>query len=170
MTAATASARGRYSREKGATAERHLVTWLRDHGWPGAERAIRTGYRTNDRTAVDPGDVTGTPGLVWQVKNRTDFDEPAVFAVCLAETEQQRVGADADFGLLVQRRPGYRNPSAWWVWLPLADLHALCGTNDQRADLRAAVGVAPVRLDLGALVPLLWGCGYGTAPATEVAS
>src|SRR5688500_3530498 len=80
LMTATTTARGKYSREKGATAERHLVAWLRTHGWPGAERAVRTGYRTADRTSVDPGDVTGTPGLVWQVKNRVDFGAPAVFA------------------------------------------------------------------------------------------
>jgi len=161
---ATTTARGKYSREKGATAERHLVAWLRTHGWPGAERAVRTGYRTADRTSVDPGDVTVTPGLVWQVKNRVDFGEPAVFAACLVETEQQRAGAGADFGLLIQRRPGYRDPGAWWAWLGVLDLYRLL-TPGHRNPL-AATAVprgASLRMALGDLVPLLRTAGYGTS-------
>jgi hypothetical protein len=165
VTTATASARGRANRNKGATAERDLVRWLRDHGWPGAERYVRTGYRTATRTSADPGDVTGTPGLAWQVKNRADFDKPSVLAACLAETEQQRAAENADFGLLVQRRPNYPIPADWWVWLGVLDLHRLL-TPSHRNPLSAGANPhgAPLRMSLGGLVPLLHAAGYGTGP------
>lgn len=171
MTTATASARARYSREKGATAERHLVAWLRTHGWPGAERAIRTGYRTADRISADPGDVTGTPGLVWQVKHRADFEQDAVFAACLAETEQQRAAARADFGLLVQRRPGMADPGRWWVWLHVVDLLRLHWLPDLAPTVPAPTQdylQVPMRLELAGLVPLLHTAGYGTPSTVEV--
>lgn len=163
MTAATASARGRSNREKGAVSERLLARWLRDHGWPGAERASRTGFTTTDRAIADPGDITGTPGIVIQVKYRADFEQDAAFAAYYAETERQRAAANADLGLLVQRRPRAAHPGRWWVWLPLRSLAPLfAGLNAPEES-----GGAPVRMELADLVPLLHAAGYGTA--TEVA-
>lgn len=160
MTALTASARGRANRAKGATAERHLVAWLRGHGWPGAERAVRTGYRTTTRIGADPGDITGTPGLVWQVKNRSDFDQPAVLAGALAETEVQRVAENADYGLLIQRRTGHADPGQWWAWLRLGALVSMARHEPPEYWVSLT---APVRMELWEVVPLLRGAGYGTA-------
>lgn len=168
MTTATASVRGRSNREKGAVSERHLARWLRDHGWPHAERAVRTGFTAADRAIADPGDITGTPGLVWQVKYRADFDQDAVFATCWHETGQQRATANADFGLLVQRRPRAAHPGRWWVWLGVLDLLRL-HTPGERNPLAATSTPrgAPVRMELADLVPLLHSAGYGT-PAEVV--
>ena len=69
MTTATASARGRSNMSKGKAAERAVARWLRENGWPQADRAVRTGYRSSLRTSDDPGDIVGTPGLAWQVKD-----------------------------------------------------------------------------------------------------
>lgn len=156
----TASARGRANREKGAVAERQLVSWLRENGWPGAERAVRTGYRTATRVSADPGDVTGTPGLVWQMKYTTRFEWPAVFAANLSETEEQRVAAGADFGLLIQRRAGTADVGRWWVWLRVADLARLLRPlpSARATDL----GQPALRMELAGLVPLLRAAGYGT--------
>jgi hypothetical protein len=175
VTTATASARGRANRTKGAAAERDLVRWLRANGWPGAERAIRTAYRTADRELPDPGDVTGTPGLVWQMKYTARFDQPAFLAACLAETEQQRVDAGADFGLLVQRRTGVTDPGRWFVWLRVIDLYALCRSSKSNTLLtvdptRAYLGEPPVRMELADLVPLLHAAGYGTPPVEPEAA
>lgn len=166
MTTATASARGRANRNKGATAERDLVRWLRTNGWPGAERAVRTGYRTTTRTSADPGDVTGTPGLAWQVKNRADFEQDAVFDACLAETEAQRAATGADFGLLIQRRAGTPDPGRWWVWLRVVDLYRII-RKAPGADVRqrgAFLGQPPLRMELAGLALLLRAAGYGSAP------
>jgi hypothetical protein len=165
VTAATASARGRANREKGAVAERHLVGWLRTHGWPHADRAVRAGYRTADRTVTDPGDVTGTPNLVWQMKYTSRFEQPAFLTACLAETEQQRAAARADLGLLVQRRTGVSDPGRWWVWLHLVDVFRLHWLPELAPTIPAPTQdylEVPVRMELADLVPLLHAAGYGT--------
>ncbi|HWD79273.1 MAG TPA: hypothetical protein VG497_10325, partial [Kribbella sp.] len=69
----TRSEIGRSNRNRGAVAERAVVAWLRDNGFPHAERAVRTGYRTADRVSADHGDITGTPLLAWQVKDVVAF-------------------------------------------------------------------------------------------------
>ncbi|GAA3890396.1 hypothetical protein GCM10022243_64120 [Saccharothrix violaceirubra] len=146
---------GAANRRRGAEAERRLAAWLRAHGWPHAERAVRTGYRSAGRLVVDPGDIVGTPLLVWQVK-----DQAREFAEAwLDETEQQRLGepgsVPADLGLLVVRRRGAADPGRWWVWLPAAQLVALV------ADAPAPPLSRPVRLELVDLVLLLRAAGYG---------
>jgi hypothetical protein len=99
---ATAAERGRSNRRKGHDAERAVCRWLRDNGFPGAERSVRSGFTAHDRTVADAGDITGVPGLVFQVKDVARSDVPA----WMAETELQRQAAGADHGLLVQRRRG----------------------------------------------------------------
>lgn len=165
MTATTASTRGRANREKGAVAERQLVNWLRENGWPGAERAVRTGYRTATRTSADPGDVTGTPGLVWQMKYTARFEKPSEFAANVAETEAQRAAAGADHGLLVQRRNGTADVGKWWVHVTGRAFAALLFPDREEVPEFECVA----RLTLAELVPLLWRAGYGTAPSKEVA-
>jgi hypothetical protein len=81
----------------------------------------------------------------------------------LAETAAQAKAAQADFGVLVIRRPGHAHPSEWWAHMYLSDL------------LRLVVGVPqdvtilhfPIRFELQELLPLLSVAGYGTPPADE---
>lgn len=156
VTTKTAAERGRSNRNRGADAERELVRWLRENGWPGAERAVRTGYRTSNRVSADPGDVTGTPGLVWQVKYTTRFEWPAVFAANLAETEAQRAAAGADHGLLVQRRPRASDAGKWWVHVTGRSFAVLLtGRDAPEFDCVARVTVAELAL-------LLRRAGYGS--------
>lgn len=156
VTSTTASARGRSNREKGAVAERQLVNWLRDNGWPGAERAVRTGYRTATRTSADPGDVTGTPGLVWQMKYTARFEEPGVYAANLAETEAQRAAAGADHGLLVQRRSGTADVGKWWVHVTGRSFAVLL-TGQEAPEFDCVA-----RVTLAEFAVLLRRAGYGT--------
>jgi hypothetical protein len=141
---------GASNRRKGHQAERDVAAYLRNAGWPHAERAVRTGYRTADRTSPDTGDITGTPGVVWQVKAvaRESISQ------WMDETEVQRLAAKADIGVLVQRRPGHAAPRHWWGWVHLVKLGG------------PAHGVewVPVRMELGALVRVLHNLGFGDAP------
>lgn len=159
----TPSQRGKSNRRKGAQAERDVVTWLRANGWPHAERAIAMGARSGDRVRQDPGDLTGTPGLVIQVKDVDKLDQPAQLAAAMAETEEQRAHAGAHFGVLVQRRRGTTDVGRWHVWVPAEVLAELVGAVTARA-------LYPVRLDLAALVDLLRRDGFGTEIAEEAAS
>jgi hypothetical protein len=59
---ATASARGRSNRNRGARAEVQVVNWLRDHGYPDARRYLAGDGR-------QPGDIDAHPLLVIEVKD-----------------------------------------------------------------------------------------------------
>lgn len=159
MTAATASERGRANRRKGADAERSVAKWLRANGFPGAERAIRAAYVGSDRVIPDPGDLTGTPGLVWQVKDC----KREQLSSWLFETEQQRSKANATYGMLITRRPGKADVGRWWCWLPLAALLDLAADAHRLGGHE--FGEHPVRLELDDVARLLRINGFGTEPA-----
>ena len=83
-------------RRKGTAAETAVVTYLRDHGWPYAERRSLNG-------ALDKGDVTGCPGLCFEIKS-------AGFGIkmssWLGETAEETVNSKSDFGILVVKPSG----------------------------------------------------------------
>lgn len=147
MTTKTRSQLGKMSRNKGAKAERDLVTYLRTVGFGGAERAVRTGYRTSTRTAADPGDITGTPGIVWSVKD------------CATEQltkwldELDAMEGDDVVRLLVHKRSGKADPGRWWCWMRMDQLSLLLDAHHYCA--------APVRMELTEAVELLRLAGYG---------
>lgn len=150
---------GKANRRKGADAERSVAKWLRANGFPGAERAVRAAYVGSDRVIPDPGDLTGTPGLVWQVK---DCKREQI-ANWLFETEQQRSKANADHGMLIQRRPGKADVGKWWCWLPLASLLDLTAQEHWLGG--RALGEKPVRMELETVAWFLRYRDYGTEPA-----
>jgi hypothetical protein len=96
---------------KALIAENGVVSYLLDHGWPYAER--RRTHGMNDK-----GDVSGTPGICWEVKGARNIDLPG----WLRETERERVNANADVGVLVVKTKGYGEPRAgeWAAVVPLS--------------------------------------------------
>jgi hypothetical protein len=159
VTGRTPSQRGAANRDKGARAERAVVSWLRDNGFPGAERAVRTGYKSGNRTAIDPGDITGTPGLVWQITDRADADEPAVVERRMSDTERQRIHANAAYGFLVVKRRGFADPGRWWVWLPADVLTDLVYGHHPVHPFGF-----PVRAELADIVHVVRHKGFGDLP------
>ncbi len=147
---------GRANLAKSKTRERQLVGYLRVAGWPGAERTVRTGYRVaGGRSSADRGDVDGTPGLVFQLKDVAEAKHHLV-PKWLAETETQRAAADADYGVLVVKRAGHGHPGGWWAYLPATAFVVLAGGAAQPRL------TGPVRLELRDLVAWLRLAGYGT--------
>lgn len=154
MTAArTPSQRGAANRRKGHTAERDLCRWLRTNGFPHAERAVRTGFRVGERVSADPGDVTGTPGIVWSVKDCAVEE----LRKWLAELERMRAADNAPVALLVHKRRGHADPARWWCWMPL-DLALWLISGSSRSEDAYRV---PMRMELGHVVTLLRAAGYG---------
>lgn len=158
------SAIGRANLTKGKAMERALVAYLRTHGWPSAERTVRTGYRVAGRTSRDRGDVDGTPCLAWQAKAVAEAKHH-LLRTWLAEAEAQRVAAKADYAVLVVKRAGHAHPGDWWAYVPLAEF--ICLTGGPRPQVAGFDAFAPVRLELAGLLPLLWAAGYGTPPFGE---
>ena len=96
----------------GTAAETATVRALRRLGFPHAERRALTG-------TLDQGDITGCPGVAWEVKGGTAAKTASDGQVAewLAETERERVNAQAEVGVLVLQRAGVgaANADRWWA-------------------------------------------------------
>lgn len=150
---------GRANLAKSKISEQRVVSYLRVRGWPGAERTVRTGYHVQGRQHRDRGDIDGTPGLVWQVKNC----QVQHIEQWLADTDTQRQAAHADHGVLVVKRPGHAHPARWPAYLPLRSWKALLGSS---LTLPAGADTAPLALELQHLLVVLHAAGYGTPTDT----
>lgn len=94
---------------RGAKAERDLVVWLREHGWPDACRARGEG-------TVDRGDIGGIPGVCVQVKAaaKPEYVMPRLRAAqrgALVQAQGRREVA-------VVKLPGVGDPGSWWASTP----------------------------------------------------
>lgn len=145
------SALNRSNRNRGAEAERKVAGWLREAGgFPGAERAVRNGFRTIARVGLDPMDILGTPGIVWSIKDdKSDRIEAWMF-----ELDLKRQDLGADLGVLVQRRRGKADVGRWWVHVRFEYL----------ADYLPVGASGIVRMELCLAARWLHALGYGTAP------
>lgn len=153
----TRSQIGKANNRKGKDRELRVAKYLQISGFPGAERMVRTGYRSSGRTSPDCGDITGTLGIVWQVKDIAEREWYKIPRI-LAETEAQTLAGNAELGVLVIRRPGHGSPAEWWAHMWFDDVYALvAGSRPHGQRLRF-----PIRFELGELIPLLRVAGYGT--------
>ncbi len=168
MTTPDASRRGRANRNKGAAAERAVAGYLRAHGWPDCERAVRTGFNAGGRESADPGDLTGCGLLVVSVKDDEVRErKPASFAKWMTDLDAMAAPLGA-VRLLVVRRRGVADVGRWWCWTRLGTLLAVTRTPPPVFAGHAVAGMTdttpqPVRMELGHVVALLRAYGYGSA-------
>jgi hypothetical protein len=111
------------SKAIGTAAETAFARWLNVNGWPQAERRALRG-------SADAGDITGTPGVCWELK-AGDAAHCASDATCdgwMRETETERQHAAADIGVLVLRRKGKGDPGDWWAYIWAEDFATLLTT------------------------------------------
>lgn len=137
----------------GTKTESAVVKVLIANGWPHAERRILKG-------ALDEGDVTGTPGICWEVKGGKAawYASDHQIDLWMAETEAERVNARADIGVLVVQRKGIGagNAHRWWAAIP-ADRLLLASATDE---IPGGAGF-PIRLLLVDAIRVLRSLGYG---------
>lgn len=153
MPSTAASKRGRANRRKGHQAERDLCRWLRSNGFPGAERAVRTGFTTVSRAVADPGDITGTPGVVWSVKD-TATEQQEKWRAELDAMQLDHPSAST-IGLIVHKRRGHADPGSWWCWIAIYNL------TDLLPGAIPFLGPHWFRATVAEVVDLLHGAGYG---------
>jgi hypothetical protein len=134
----------------GTRGESQVVGFLREHGFPNSERRALRGTK-------DVGDITGTPGIVWEVKAgeaaRTASDNQV--DLWLAETDLERDNDGAQLGLLVMARRRH-NVRTWWAVMHADDLVGLLSDGAHGTSQRV-----PVRMTLQNAVRLLRDNGYG---------
>jgi hypothetical protein len=147
------------SKDIGTKAETQVVRYLIPNGFPQAERRALRGIR-------DVGDITGTPGIVWEVKGGEAARQASdnQIDLWLAETELERDNAHEHLGFLIIARARH-NVRDWWAvcwadqlaWLVTTDPGRL-GGEDTRLD---PARITPVRTTLARLVVLLRAAGWG---------
>ncbi len=115
------------SRAKGATAEQRLASFLRDQGepWQDARRAVSAGWSNGGTAQPDRGDLTGVPGLCFQVKNTQRAMVDKFLIDTWRATQAQAVAAGHLVPLLVEKRAGAADPARWWLWMSAADYVAV---------------------------------------------
>ena len=141
------------SKDIGTRAETAVVRYLQAYGWPNAERRALRGRE-------DAGDITGTPGVAWEVKVRKRPISDADITAWLVETEAERIAAGAEVGVLVVGRPGVGEGHAdrWWAYMRL---DSLLPGNDTVLYGRPLLAAAPVRLLLCDAAAVLRAAGFG---------
>ena len=145
-------------RQRGTAAETAVTRWLRDHGFPHADRQPLRGGR-------DQGDIDITAGLIAEVKNHRGSPgvgqpAPATLAEWLRQAETERINARADHCLLIVKRTGTADPGRWWVYLTLADLLDLAGMPDRHP---ASGPERWICTTLESAAALMAAAGYGRA-------
>lgn len=100
------------SKQKGTLAETAVVEYLKTF-WDRVERRALSGKN-------DKGDIAGVPYTVVEVKNHKSYKFPE----WVEETEQERINADTQYGILVVKpnRVGVTKVGKWWAVLPLEQI------------------------------------------------
>lgn len=98
----------RRPQDKGREAENFAAQFLSEHGWPHMERKRLRG-------AKDQGDLTGAPGLMFEVKY-LGANVSARMAAWMKQVDVQTVHARADYGILIVKPPGVGLANAGRFW------------------------------------------------------
>jgi hypothetical protein len=112
-----------YHRRKGPSFERLIADYLKEHGFPFADRRVKTGAR-------DTGDVGGVHvydrRVVIEAKNYGGRLEPSTW---LKEAQLEAANDQAAIGVVVAKRRGTTEPGRQYVLMELADLVFLLTEN-----------------------------------------
>jgi hypothetical protein len=158
MVERTRQAIGRRNRAKGAEAERDIVAYLIERGWPSElRREVRVGTARHG----DAGDIRPGCGVVLEAKWHADRLTRMQVRTFLAKlsAEQLRPG---ELGILVERLPsvGAGRAGEWLTHWRLADLVAI-GSGSGAPGL---LGGAVACVDLATAVDLLTVAGMRPNP------
>ena len=98
---------------KGTMGASAFVKYLTVNGFSYAERRVQHGAR-------DEGDITGTPCLTFEVKNRNKY----AIRQWLKEAKAEKANARADYCPLIIKPVGVglTNVADWWGVLPVSEL------------------------------------------------
>lgn len=115
-----------------------MVNALRRLGWLHVERRALSGN-------VDKGDITGMPGVCWEVKDAKTWQASG----WLQETLDERVNANATHGILVIKLPGVGHSRAEKWLTVMDDTHAYALWNEASAPIAMARTLRAIGLEAG---------------------
>lgn len=147
----------------GTAGETAVVRYLVANGFGGAERTALHG-------SADEGDITGTPGLGWEVKagHVAEAATDGSVATWLAEAECERRNRGADVCVLITKRKGRgaQRAGEWWAWLPGWAFYNLAAAAFSTGrlylpSLTPGSNLPPIRCTLAEVVTMLRRAGYG---------
>lgn len=95
------------AKQKGTAAETAVVKYLKENGFPHAERRALHG-------TLDKGDITGCGPVVFEIKNHAKLD----LAGWLKELEVEMINANVDTGAVIAKKRGTTNCGEWYAVLP----------------------------------------------------
>lgn len=107
-------------RRKGSAFEREIVSFLRDHGFPYAERAYGAGR------PADVGDINGVAGFVLEAKCHKTID----LAGWAAEAAAEAVNARASWWAVIAKRRNRPIEDAYVV-MPLGQFAKLLAEDEE---------------------------------------
>lgn len=140
----------------GTIAETAVVRFLRENGFPHAERRALAGQ-------YDLGDITGTPGVCWEVKAGHVAEAAAGghLREWQDQTDAEKRNSGSQVGVLILKRKavGAANAGQWWAYIRTEDLFRLLCPNDSWPPPGAPT--AWCRLQLNELVRFIRFAGYG---------
>lgn len=108
-------------RRKGSDFEREIVSYLKDHGFPFAERAYGAG-RPDDR-----GDIDGIPGWVIEAKNHRTLE----FDKWVLEAATEAAAARVKWWAVIAKRRGKPVADAYVV-MPLSQFAELLAEDEPK--------------------------------------
>lgn len=105
------------SKAKGSSFEREVVMYLRDNGFPFAERALAG-------ATDDIGDIIGTPNCVWECKNHKRMDLAGWMNELDIEIANQvnryKTNGPAVVGAVVHKKRGTTSAGQYYATMPLS--------------------------------------------------
>jgi hypothetical protein len=96
------------AKRKGSQAERAVVAYLKENGYPYADRRVAG-------ATLDKGDISGVLGVTIEIKNHARLD----LAGWLAELEVEMKNDNAWTGVVIHKRKGKGDVGEWYATLPV---------------------------------------------------
>lgn len=146
----------------GTAAETAVMKYLRENGFPKAERrALRGVY--------DAGDITGCDYLCFEVKagEAAMTADDRTIDIWMEQTASETEFAKADYGILIIRRRGKGSPGDWWAYIQssaFAQLIVEINPDDIQVEYVNCQGMDnfPIRCKVSDMIKLLRKSGYGS--------
>lgn len=136
------------NRDKGLRAERDVAAYLRAAGITTAERSVSTGWHNGTRSLADCGDLKGTPGLCFQIKNLAKPLTDQALAGALQETAEQLKASRQVIGLLIEKRHQCADVGKWHVWLRAEDYVGLVASLSPKTAQLMIGPTYPIRVEM----------------------